>query len=58
MPRLDADVRCPPIQVQDSKSSSQGIEAGEQAEVASPHGDRILKSKEKSVGNRGQHSRP
>ena len=42
-----------------SKASSQGSEAGEWAEVASPHGDKILKGKEKSMGKkRGRHSKP
>ena len=42
-----------------SKARSQGSEAGEQVEVASPHGDKILKGKEKSVGKkRGRHLRP
>ena len=42
-----------------SKASSQGSKVGEQAEVANPHRDRILKGNEKTVGKkRGQHSRP
>ena len=42
-----------------SKDSSQGSEAGEQAKVASPHEDRILKGKEKLGGKkRERHSRP
>ena len=40
------------------KDSPQGREAGEQAEVASPHGDKILKGKEKSAGNKGRQSKP
>ena len=40
------------------KASPQGREAGEQAEVASPSGDKILKGKEKSVGKKGRHSKP
>ena len=35
------------------KASPQGSEAGEQAEVASPCKDKILKGKEKSVGKKG-----
>ena len=40
------------------KASPQGSDAGEQAEVASPHGDNILEGKEKSVGKKTRHSRP
>ena len=40
------------------KASPQRSEAGEQAEVAIPHGDKILKGKEKSVGKKARHSRP
>ena len=40
------------------KASPQGSEAGEQAEVANPHGDKILKGKEKSVRKKARHSRP
>ena len=35
-----------------TKASSQGSEPGEQAEVAIPHGDEILKSKDKSIGKK------
>ena len=42
-----------------SKASSNGSEAREQVEIASPHRDRILKGKEKLVGKKmRQHSRP
>ena len=41
-----------------SKASLQGSKVGEQVKVGSPRGDRILKGKEKSVGQRGQHSNP
>ena len=40
------------------KASPQGSEAVERAEVASPHGDKILKGKEKSVGKKARHFRP
>ena len=41
-----------------TKASPKGSEEGEQVEVASPHGDKILKVKEKSVGKKARHSRP
>ena len=40
------------------KANPQGSEVGEQTEVASPYGDKILKGKEKSVGKKARHSRP
>ena len=40
------------------KASLQGSEVGEQVEVASPHRDKIIKGKERSVGKKGRHSRP
>ena len=40
------------------KASLQGSEVGEQAEVASSRGDKILKGKEKSVGKKARHSKP
>ena len=40
------------------KASPQGSEVGEQVEVTSPRGDKILKGKEKSVGKKARHSRP
>ena len=40
------------------KANPQGSEAGEQAKVASPQGDKILKGKEKSLGKKVRHSRP
>ena len=41
-----------------TKASLKGSEAGEEVEVASPHGDKILKVKEKSVGKKARHSGP
>ena len=38
--------------------SPQGREAREQAEEGSPHGDKMLKGKEKSVSKKGRHCRP
>ena len=40
------------------KASPQGSEAGEQAEVASPHENKILKGKENSLGKKARHSKP
>ena len=40
------------------KASPQGSETGEQAEVASPCRNNILKGKEKSMGKKARHSRP
>ena len=40
------------------KASPQGSEAGEQAEVAKPREDKILKGKEKSMGKKARHCRP
>ena len=40
------------------KASPQGNEAEEQAKVANPRGDKILKGKEKSVGKKARHSKP
>ena len=40
------------------KASPQGSEAGEQAKVASPRDDKILKGKKKSMGKKGRRSRP
>ena len=55
--RLDSMEMLGALQVM-SKASSQGNKAREQTKVANPHDNRIIKGKEKSMGQRGRHSKP